>query len=198
MKLLGISGGLSRKTLVAIAKTLDYAKRYDNSIDTEAVSISEYDIQFCDARDPAKYEGDAKLIIDKVIEADALLIGTPMYRGTYTGLLKNMFDLMPNDALVGKPVGMIATGGSDHHYLALEHELRPLLGFFYAHVLPGRVYANSSHYFNKDLVDEGILDQLDQLGRAIVNFARIIPGDKMSIVGPMGPSTQRKSLKKSG
>ena len=199
MKLLGISGGLSRKTLVAIEKTLDYARQYDNTIDVEAISVSEYDIQFCDARDPAKYEGDSKLIINKIIEADALLIGTPMYRGTYTGLLKNVFDLIPNDALIGKPVGLIATGGSDHHYLALEHELKPLLGFFYAHVIPGHVYANNSHYSDKDLVDEDILDRLNQLGQAIVNFARIIPSDKTSIVGPMGPSIQRKSLKnKSG
>ena len=199
MKLLGISGGLSRKTLVAIEKTLDYARQYDNTIDVEAISVSEYDIQFCDARDPAKYEGDSKLIINKIIEADALLIGTPMYRGTYTGLLKNVFDLIPNDALIGKPVGLIATGGSDHHYLALEHELKPLLGFFYAHVILGHVYANNSHYSDKDLVDEDILDRLNQLGQAIVNFARIIPSDKTSIVGPMGPSIQRKSLKnKSG
>ena len=196
MKLLGISGGVSQKTLVAIEKTLGYAKRYDDSVDVEAMSISAYDTQFCDARDPAKYEGDSRIIIDKVVEADALVIGTPMYRGTYTGLLKNMFDLIPNDALVGKPVGMIATGGSDHHFLALEHEVKPLLGFFYAHVIPGYVYANNSHYSGKELVDEGILDQLDQLGRAIVNFARIIPSDKMSIVGPVGPSIQVKSSKK--
>lgn len=198
MKLLGVSGGLSRKTLIAIKKALDFAKRYDNTVETEAISLNEYDIQFCDARDPDKYEGDARLVIDKFVEADALLLGTPMYRGTYTGLLKNMFDLIPNAALLGKPVGMIATGGSDHHYLALEHEMKPLLGFFYAHVIPGSVYANNSHYSELDLVDEGILEQLDQLGRAIVNFARIIPDDKLSIVGPLGPSIQRKSLKKPG
>lgn len=198
MKLLGVSGGLSRKTLIAIKKALDSAKRYDNTVETEAISLNEYDIQFCDARDPDKYEGDARLVIDKFVETDALLLGTPMYRGTYTGLLKNMFDLIPNDALLGKPVGMIATGGSDHHYLALEHEMKPLLGFFYVHVIPGSVYANNSHYSESDLVDEGILEQLDQLGRAIVNFARIIPDDKLSIVGPLGPSIQRKSLKKPG
>ncbi|MDE0250381.1 MAG: NAD(P)H-dependent oxidoreductase [Gammaproteobacteria bacterium] len=198
MKLLGVSGGLSRKTLIAIKKALDSAKRYDSTVETEAISLNEYDIQFCDARAPDKYEGDARLVIDKFVEADALLLGTPMYRGTYTGLLKNMFDLIPNDALLGKPVGMIATGGSDHHYLALEHEMKPLLGFFYVHVIPGSVYANNSHYSESDLVDEGVLEQLDQLGRAIVNFARIIPDDKLSIVGPLGPSIQRKSLKKPG
>ena len=196
MKLLGISGGLSRKTLIAVEKALDSAKRHDSSVDIEAINISELDIQFCDARDPAKYEGDAKLIIDKIINADAVVFGTPMYRGTYTGLLKNVFDLIPNEALIGKPVGLIATGGSDHHYLALEHELKPLLGFFYAHVIPGHVYANNSHYSDNGLVDEDVLEKLDLLGQAMVNFAKIIPSDRESIVGPMGPSIQRKSLKK--
>ena len=67
MKLLGISGGVSQKTFVAIEKALDFAYQYDNSINIEVISIGELDIQFCDGRDPAKYEGDSKLIIDKII-----------------------------------------------------------------------------------------------------------------------------------
>ncbi len=197
MRLLGLSGGLSLKTLVAIEKALKFAKQYDGTVDVEALNIGEYDVQFCDGRDPAKYEGDSKLVIDKIVEADAILVGTPMYRGTYTGLLKNVFDLIPNDALLGKPVGLIATGGSDHHYLAIEHELKPIMGFFLAHVLPGGVYANNEHYSNNDLVSEDILERLDQLARSIVNFAKIIPSDRLSIVGALGPTIYRKSLKKS-
>ncbi len=196
MRLLGLSGGLSSKTLIAIEKALDYAYQYDNTIAIEALNIGEYDIQFCDGRDPAKYEGDSKLVINKVIEANALIIGTPMYRGSYTGLLKNVFDLIPNDALIGKPVGLIATGGSDHHYLALEHELKPIMGFFHAHVLPGCVYANNEHYSDRDLVSEDILERLNQLAVSIVNFARIIPSDRLSIIGALGPTIYRKSLKK--
>jgi len=197
MRLLGLSGGLSLKTLVAIEKALEFAKQYDSTVDVEALNIGEYDVQFCDGRDPAKYEGDSKLVIDKIVEADAVLIGTPMYRGTYTGLLKNVFDLIPNDALLGKPVGLIATGGSDHHYLAIEHELKPIMGFFLAHVLPGGVYANNEHYSDGDLVGEDILERLEQLARSIVNFAKIIPSDRLSIVGALGPTIYRKSLKKS-
>jgi len=196
MKLLGISGGVSQKTFVAIEKALDFAYQYDNSVDIEVLSISELDIQFCDGRDPAKYEGDTKLIIDKIIAADALIFGTPMYRGTYTGLLKNVFDLIPNDALMGKPVGLIATGGSDHHYLALEHELKPLLGFFLAHALPGNVYANNDHYTNRDLVNQDVLDRLRELAESILNFVRILPEDKASLVGARGPAITRKPLLK--
>lgn len=197
MRLLGLSGGLSLKTLVAIEKALEFAKQYDSTVDVEALNIGEYDVQFCDGRDPAKYEGDSKLVIDKIVEADAVLIGTPMYRGTYTGLLKNVFDLIPNDALLGKPVGLIATGGSDHHYLAIEHELKPIMGFFLAHVLPGGVYASNEHYSDSDLVGEDVLERLEQLAKSIVNFAKIIPSDRLSIVGALGPTIYRKSLKKS-
>lgn len=196
MKLLGLSGGLSQKTLVAVEKALDFAYQYDNSIEIEAVSVTELDLQFCDGRDPAKYEGDSRIIIDKIIDADALIIGTPMYRGSYTGVLKNVFDLIPNDALMGKPVGLIATGGSDHHYLALEHELKPILGFFYAHAIPGGVYANNEHYSDRDLVDEDILERLKQLAESVVKFEKILPDDKTSLVGAVGPQIYRKSLKK--
>ncbi len=196
MKLLGLSGGCSQKTLVAVEKALDYAYQHDDSIEIEVVNVGELNIQFCDGRDPSKYEGDSRTLIDKIIAADALIIGTPMYRGTYTGALKNVFDLIPNDALIGKPVGLIATGGSDHHYLALEHELKPILGFFLAHAIPGSVYANNEHYSERDLVSEEVLDRLKQLARSVVNFARIIPEDKTSLIGAIGPTIGRVSMHK--
>ncbi len=192
MKLLGVSGGLSQQTIIAIEKALDFAYQYDNSISVEALNVSEYDIQYCDGRDPTKYEGDTKLIIDKIVNADALFIGTPMYRGSYTGMLKNLFDIIPNDALLGKPVGLIATGGSDHHYLALEQELRPLLSFFYAFVVPGCVYANNQHYSERDLVSKEILDRLNQLAKSVVNLAKILPSDKTDIIGPIGPEVYKR------
>jgi MsuE subfamily FMN reductase len=159
MKLLGISGGptQSSKTLLAVNAAVDYAYKLDSSIDIEVLNISYFDVQFCDARDPANYEGDARILIDKISDADAYVIGTPMYRGTYTGILKNLFDLIPNESMIGKPVGLIATGGSDHHYLALEHELKPLLGFFLAMVLPGVVYANNSPYSQGKIDSEELL-----------------------------------------
>jgi len=192
MRLLGLSGGLSQQTIITIEKTLDFAYQYDNSITIEALNISEYDIQYCDGRDPTKYKGDTKYVIEKIIDADALFIGTPMYRGSYTGMLKNVFDILPNDALLGKPVGLIATGGSDHHYLALEQELRPLLSFFYAFGIPGCVYANNDHFSERDLVSDEILDRLKQLAKAVVNLEKILPTDKTDIIGPMGPSVYKQ------
>ena len=57
MKLLGVSGGPtnSSKTLLAVNAALEYAYSYDSSIDIEVLNISDFNVQFCDARDPAKY-----------------------------------------------------------------------------------------------------------------------------------------------
>lgn len=198
MKLLGISGGplQSSKTLLAVKTAIEFCRQYSAAVESEELNISQFDIQFCDARDPETYEGDSKIIIDKIVQADAYIIGTPIYRGAYSGILKNIFDLIPNDAMTGKPVGLIATGGSDHHYLALEHQLKPLLGFFLAFVLPGVVYANNSDYSKTNIDSDDLLLKLKQLAESLVNFYNILPDDRSKIIGAVGPTIKRISLQK--
>jgi len=62
-----------------------------------------------------------------VAGARLVVVATPVYRATYSGLLKVFFDLLPNGALAGKIVVPIVTGGSAAHQLALDHGLRPLV-----------------------------------------------------------------------
>ena len=63
-------------------------------------------------------------------EADLVIAASPIYKGSYTGLFKHVFDLLTPAALANKPVLLAATGGSERHTLALEHQFRPLFGFF--------------------------------------------------------------------
>jgi FMN reductase len=196
MKILGLSGSPANpsKTVVALELALKAAGACGSDVETELVNIRDYDVQFCDGRDPSKYEGDTRLLIDKIIQCDGILIGTPMYRGTYTGILKNMFDLIPNDALHGKPAGLVATGGSDHHFLAIEHELKPILGFFFAHAIPGGVYVNNSHYSSQSLTDEGVKSRLAQIGQTVVEFVRRLPRDQSRLTGADAPEVKRTPL----
>ena len=59
--------------------------------------------------------------------ADGLVISTPIYKASYSGLLKLFLDLLPQFALAGKAVLPIASGGSLAHVLALDYGLRPVL-----------------------------------------------------------------------
>ncbi|MEV4846007.1 NADPH-dependent FMN reductase [Micromonospora matsumotoense] len=71
-------------------------------------------------------------------QADGLVIGTPIYKAAYSGLLKCLLDLLPQYALAGKTVLPLATGGSTAHVLAIDYALRPVLSAMgAAHIVQG-------------------------------------------------------------
>lgn len=82
----------------------------------------------------------------RVAEARIVVAGTPVYRATYSGLLKVFFDLLPQDALVGKVGLPIVTGHGMAHSLALDHGLRPLFASIGATVVAHGVYATSEQF----------------------------------------------------
>ena len=82
--------------------------------------------------------------IDQVDRARAIVVGTPVYKAAYSGVLKVFLDLLPQTALKGKTVLPLATGGSPHHMLALDYALRPVLQSLGAKsILPG-IYATDA------------------------------------------------------
>jgi len=81
-----------------------------------------------------------------VSEARVLAVATPVYRATYSGLLKVFFDLLPHGALAGKIVVPIATGGSASHQLALDHGLRPLVASLGGVTVATGVYASPEQF----------------------------------------------------
>jgi len=79
-----------------------------------------------------------------VARADLVIVGTPIYKAAYSGLLKVFLDLLPPDALRDKLVLPLATGGSPAHLLALDYALKPVLSALGArHVLDG-VFASDA------------------------------------------------------
>ncbi|MCS0542582.1 NAD(P)H-dependent oxidoreductase, partial [Aeromonas veronii] len=52
--------------------------------------------------------------------ADGVIVGSPVYKAAYTGILKAVLDLLPQDVLAQKTVLPIMTGGSPAHLLAIE------------------------------------------------------------------------------
>ncbi|WP_201842301.1 NAD(P)H-dependent oxidoreductase [Microvirga zambiensis] len=189
MRLLGISGSPSQgsRTTRLIQQVLDAAAQQAD-VETELLEVVSSGAILCDGRPPEAYEGETRRVIDQVVAADAYVVGSPMYRGSYTGSFKNLFDLLPNDALAGKVVGLIATGGSDHHFLALEHQLRPLLSFFRAHTVPGTVYGQNAHFTQSGLTQE-TQAACQSLAQEIVRLSRAVtPGQ----AGPAYPSIVRR------
>ncbi|WP_416435091.1 NADPH-dependent FMN reductase [Priestia megaterium] len=170
MKLLAISGTITgSKTLITLKKVIETIKINNPEVDIELLDLKEYDIQFCDGRDPATYVGDTKKVIDIVASADFYLIGTPIFNGSFTGALKNLFDLVPPKVFRHKVMGFVATGGTYHHYLVIENQLKPIAGYLRSYVTPGYVYVKDDHFNEKkEITDPEILARIKNLANELV------------------------------
>lgn len=104
---------------------------------------------------------DARLALRRIEEADFLIVGAPVFRGSVPGLFKHLFDLIDLNAVTGKPVLLAATGGSPRHGLVIDHQLRTLFGFFHALSLPAGVYATSEEIQNEVIVSDALKARID-------------------------------------
>lgn len=94
--------------------------------------------------------------------AELLIAASPVYRASYTGLFKHLFDFVQHDALKNRPVLLAASGGSERHALMIEHQLRPLFGFFQALSLPLGVYASESDFDDYQLLNPALHERIER------------------------------------
>ncbi|MCW5624262.1 MAG: FMN reductase [Burkholderiales bacterium] len=114
----------------------------------------------------------AEEAIASVESADLLVVASPVYRASYTGLFKHLFDLVGLDALAGTPVVLAATGGSERHALIIEHQLRPLFSFFRALTVPTGVYATEGDFEGYELVSQPVRERIEAAATEAVTLSR--------------------------
>lgn len=168
-KIVGLSGSLSRpsRTRVLVEAAVQRAaERY--SREPVVIELSAIAGSLGGAARLADLDAPARAAVDLILNADALVLASPVYKGSYAGLFKHLLDLLDPLALVGKPVLLGATGGGPRHALVIEHQLRPLLGFFEAQALATGIYASDTDFHDGALVSEALLERLD---RAVGQFA---------------------------
>ena len=119
--------------------------------------------------------GPLRAVQEAVAQADALIVVTPIFSASYSGLFKMFFDVLEEGALAGRPVLIAATGGTARHSLALEHALRPLFGYLRAIVVPTGVFAASEDWGSGGVegADSGLTSRVE---RAASELAGLLAG----------------------
>lgn len=112
-------------------------------------------------------------IIADIEAADIILVGTPVYRASFTGALKHVFDLVDLDSLRGRIAVLCATGGNRHHGLVTEHQLRPLMSFFGTHTVPTTVYAEVADFNGYDIISDTILTRIQAVAAETARLAEL-------------------------
>jgi len=149
LKVVAISGGLKlpSRTLALVEEILS-SLGAALPIEAHVIELSEIGPLFGGV---LSHDGLPQRVVDEIAaieSADLLVVASPVYRASYTGLFKHLFDFVHHEALIDVPVLLAATGGSERHALVIDHQLRPLFSFFQAHTLPIGVYASEADFTN--------------------------------------------------
>jgi len=130
-------------------------------IDLHVVELSEIAGSLVASYDPKALPVKVQQDIQAIETADLLVVATPVYRASYGGLFKHLFDLVHLEALVDVPVLLAATGGTERHALIIDHQLRPLFSFFQAVTLPIGVYAVEADFENYQIKSEAVKARIE-------------------------------------
>jgi len=166
-----VSGGfgMQSKTETLVQTIADeIAKRL--SVELEFVKFSEIGGFIGQTFDRKQLPEHVQIALHTVETADALIVGTPVYRASYPGLFKHFFDLIEQFALVNVPVILAASGGSERHSLVIEHQLRPLFSFFQTQTMSLGVYAT-----DKDFSSDYRIINHELLERISLTIQRALP-----------------------
>ena len=168
----GLSGNLTRpsKTKVFVDLIATQTARAIGA-GSEVFDLEDLGPSFALARRLDDLDTAAQAKVEQLLGASVLVVGSPTYKGSYTGLFKHFFDLLDPTSLKGKPIILAATGGGDRHSLIVEHQLRPLFGFFEALTIPTGIYASDKGFADGVLVSEPIHARVQQ---AVAEAVRIV------------------------
>ncbi|MCQ9177590.1 FMN reductase [Streptomyces sp. IBSBF 2953] len=186
MKLVVVSAGLSVPSSTRLlADRLARAAQRGTTVDVQVVELRDLAVEIAHNLTNGFPGGKLAAALEAVTDADGLIVVTPVFSASYSGLFKSFFDVLDQEALAGKPVLIAATGGSARHSLVLEHALRPLFSHLRAVVVPTAVYAAS-----EDWGAQGLPERIE---RAAGELTSLMAGPAATAPPSAPPSAAAKS-----
>jgi len=174
IKIIGICGSLRNgsKTSVVVKSVLAAAEKAGAEV--QFIDLRDYELVFCDGRNQDDYPEDVKRLRKEIKSAHGVILGTPEYHGSYSGVLKNALDLMGFDEFEGKMIGLVAIsagalGGNDAF-----NSLRNVGRSLHAWVVPDQVsipYVDSVISKDGEIIDENVRERLENLGQQVARFS---------------------------
>jgi len=171
-RILTLVGSLREGSYAALA-----ARVAASAAEAAGARVTVFDLAglpLCDGRkDAATYPPQVADLRARVLAADALLLATPEYHNSFSGVLKNALDLLSADQLSGKLCGLISVAGGNSAMSSLSH-LRIVLRAVHAWVLPQQAMVPEAwRAFGPDgeVREKGIAGRLREVGRLLAEHA---------------------------
>ncbi len=176
LHVLAICGSLREHsyTRLGLERALEAAE--SSGVSTELLDLREWELPLFDADIETADAGDAAEFAARVRAADAIILGSPMYHGSYSSPLKTALDYCGFDEFADKTVGLLAVSGGAFPVTALDH-MRSVCRALNAWVLPheAAIARPQSAFDGTEFADERLEERVATLGRRVVQYANIEP-----------------------
>ncbi len=172
----GVSG--SRRADSSTRKALEVVlgAAREAGADADLLSLAQVDLPlYHPDRDE---QGDSERLLRRVRDAEAVVVGSPVYHGSYSSTFRNFHDYCSKDEYADTAVGLVATAGGGSYGATLEH-LRSTIRGVHGHTVPEQVGLRgaSGKFDDGRLTDADVRRRLEALGEAVVAEARRLHPD---------------------
>ncbi|MEG3840549.1 NADPH-dependent FMN reductase [Microcoleus sp. herbarium14] len=170
VKIVGIGGSLRAGSYSQMALNVAAQRACALGAEVEILDLRSIDLPFCDGENHYHDYPDVEKLRNAVRQADGLILATPEYHGSVSGVLKNALDLMSFEHLDGKVAGSISVLGGQVNSNALN-DLRTILRWVHAWVIPEQIAIGEAwKAFSPDgkLLDEKLSKRFDEFAQSLV------------------------------
>jgi len=178
LRVVGIPGSLRDTSYTRFTVEHALAGANEAGASTELVDLRDYELPFCegnlDAQDAAE---DVLSLREQVQASHGIVLGTPEYHGSYSGVLKNALDLMGFDEFEGKMLGLVGVSGGRMGGYGAMNALREVGRALHAWVIPSQASVPKAWEVYDDetgeLGDEDLRERVREVGQEVVRYARL-------------------------
>ncbi|WP_336706393.1 CE1759 family FMN reductase [Oerskovia sp. USHLN155] len=152
LSVVAVTGGVSfpsttrALTDLLLDKTVARLAASGTQVDARTIEVRDHAQDVATATVIGMRSEELELALKTVEEADLLIVATPVFRGSYSGIFKAFFDLVDSLPMADKPVLLAATGGTARHTLVIDQALRPLFAFMGDLIVPTGVFASKEDW----------------------------------------------------
>ena len=174
VKIVGINGSLRPGSYSAMALEVAISRVGALGIETEIIDLRKLSLPFCNGGDDYSDYPDVAKMQQTVKSAAGLILATPEYHGSVSGVMKNALDLMSFEELSGKVAGLISVLGGQSNSNALN-DLRIILRWVHAWVIPEQIGLGQAwKVFNEEgkILDEKLSQRFDAFAASLVDNTR--------------------------
>ncbi|MFC4389278.1 NADPH-dependent FMN reductase [Gracilibacillus marinus] len=164
MRIVTLIGSIvGSKTRTAIKHTANLIADSYPEHEVTTIDLHDYHLPFSEGINYLDLHGDALYVTKTIMEADAIIIGTPIFQASIPGTLKNVFDLLPVNAFQDKVVSIVVTAGSSKHYLVPEQQLKPILAYMKAQIVQTYVFIEEMDFDKQTIINDDVQFRLERL-----------------------------------